>query len=172
MPDLFSSSLVHVTSRILDPMVSSRDAAIVLLHGGWTDPEVFSSLIPRLERAGYSVISPALPSSGTTPAVPSFDDDVRVIRHAVKSLIDTGKQVVVVMHSYGAVPGCEALRDLEYIGKPNPNAAHKGCVIKLVFLAAMVLPVGMSTWDPKKGTAAITGFQCKVSTLHLFNGMV
>ena len=147
--------------------LSQNDQArptIVAIHGGWQGPEAFSLLIPRLERAGYSVYAPALPSAGTIPALPNFDKDVEVVQHAVKSTIETGKDVILVMHSYGAVPGCEALQYLantEEISKES-GTPSKGRILKLVFLAGMVLPVGGSTWASQKGNEAIPGFDCKV----------
>jgi pimeloyl-ACP methyl ester carboxylesterase len=136
---------------------------IVLVHGGWIGPETFSRVIPRLERAGYSVFAPRLPSSGSRPALASFDEDVQVIRHTVQSLVNSGKDVVLVMHSYGAVPSCEAMK---YFDKQEHNEAgvgdyRKGRVIKLVFLTAMVLPVGGSTRASEKGDI-VPGFECKV----------
>jgi len=135
---------------------------VVLIHGGWQGPECWSLLVPRLEKAGYSVYAPVLPSLGTSPASPNFNEDVQVIRHSVKSLLDSGKDVILVMHSYGAVPGCEAFKDL---GTKEDMQLHhikhkKGRVVKLVFLTAMVLPVGGSTWDAKKGLTPVPGFHC------------
>lgn len=48
----------------------------------------------------------------------SFDVDVQVVRDAVKSVIALGKDVVLVMHSYAAIPGCEALK---YIFEKNKD---------------------------------------------------
>ena len=116
--------------------------------------------MPRLEKAGYSVFAPILPSSGTVPALPDFNEDVKVIRHAVESMIVAGKDVVVVMHSYGAIPGCEALRDLKV--KEINSLDATGGIVKLVFLAGMLVPVGGSTWSTKKGNEAIPGFSFAV----------
>ena len=134
------------------------------IHGGWQGPETFSLLIPRLEKAGYSVFAPALPSAGTSPALSNFDKDVEVVQHALKSIIETGKDVILVMHSYGAVPGCEALKcfdNNEKTGRQS-EAFSKGRMLKLVFLSGMVLPVGGSTWALQKGNEAIPGFYCEV----------
>ena len=127
-------------------------------------PEVFSVIKPRLEKAGYIVLTPSLPSSGHRPALPSFEDDVAAIRGAVKSLIDTGKRILLVMHSYGAVPGCEALKGLgagcETTTRTDRN--EKGYVVKLVFIAAMTIPMGTSTYHPKNAGVPVPGFDHEV----------
>ena len=133
---------------------------ILLVHGGWTGPETFSKIIVLLESKGYSTYAPTLPSAGTIPALPNFNEDVDTIRNIVRCLIDSGKEVVIVMHSYGAIPGCEAMRDLKT--KKMHSGELGGGVIKLVFLAGLVVPVGGSTWKSEKGEVPIPGFVYQV----------
>lgn len=157
----FSQKFARIAYHIMEGGHRIRPT-VVLIHGGWQGPDFWSLVVPRLEKAGYSVFAPVLPSSGTSPALPNFDEDVKIIRHSVKSLLDSGKDVILVMHSYGAVPGCEAFKDLGT--KEDMQNQHiqygQGRVLKLVFLTAMVLPVGGSTWDAKKGLTAVPGFDC------------
>ena len=140
---------------------------IILVHGSWQTPEVFTFVIPRLEKAGYSVFAPSLPSSGANPPLENFDEDVKVIRSTVRSILDTGKDVVIVMHSYGAIPGCEALKGLkDEVDPPAHGRYNTGKVLKLAFLAAMVVPVGGSTWKAERGES-FPGFECRVSVHHV-----
>ena len=142
---------------------------IILVHGGWQGPSTFSLLVRRLEKAGYSVFAPALPSTATKPALPSFDEDVKIVHNAIQSVVDTGKEVIVVMHSYGAVVGCEALRGIKVKDLIEPlqtnDDLEAGGVTKLVFLCGMVLPVGGSTWKAEKGNDPVPGFECEVSDI-------
>ncbi|SLM41220.1 Alpha/Beta hydrolase fold [Lasallia pustulata] len=137
---------------------------IILVHGGWQGPSSFSLLVPRLEKAGYSVFAPTLPSAATEPALPSFDEDVKIVHNALQSVVDTGKKVIVVMHSYGAVVGCEALRGVKVKDLTEPLQSNDdleaGGVVKLVFLCGMVLPVGGSIWKTEKGNDPVPGFEC------------
>ena len=152
-------------AQVLDPQTRSwiSRPTIILVHGSWQSPEIFTFLIPRLEKAGYSVFAPSLPSSGANPPLKNFDEDVKVIRSTVKSVLDTGKDVVIVMHSYGAIPGCEALKGLKDEGGPQAQGRYNtGKVLKLAFLAAMVVPVGGSTWKAERGES-FPGFECRVS---------
>ena len=160
MGSLFSDKFGQMAAHILYPSKRLSRPTIILVHGGWQGPGFFLKVVPRLEKAGYSVFAPNLPSSGTAPALPDFSEDVKVIRHAVESTIETGKEVVVVMHSYGAIPGCEALRGLKI--KQMGCRDDAGGIIKLVFLTGMLVPLGGSTWSSKKGNAAIPGFSFAV----------
>ncbi|MCJ1437157.1 hypothetical protein MMC27_006542 [Xylographa pallens] len=149
-----------MANHILTPPTRLKDTAVVLVHGGWVGPEVFSLIKPRLEKAGYFVLTPSLPSSGHRPALPSFDDDVAAVRCAIKTLIDTGKRIVLVMHSYGAVPGCEALKGLGagHETTTRTDRDEKGYIVKLVFIAAMTIPMGTSTYHPKNVGLPVPGF--------------
>ncbi|KAL2371004.1 hypothetical protein BDBG_05154 [Blastomyces gilchristii SLH14081] len=83
---------------------------ILLVHGGWQSPAVWTFVTPLLEKAGYSVYPVALKSPGMVPAAPDFSCDVDAIQSGIEAVLDCGKDVVVVMHSYAAVAGCEALK--------------------------------------------------------------
>ena len=164
MASHFSHNFGQIAAHILGPQTRGwvSRPTIILVHGSWQSPECFTLLIPRLERAGYSVFAPSLPSSGASIPLESFDDDVKVIRDTVKSVLDTGKDVVMVMHSYGGVPGCEALKGLKEEREAASNGRHStGKVLKLIFVAAMVLPIGGSTWKVERGDN-YPGFECKV----------
>ncbi|KAA6411149.1 MAG: hypothetical protein FRX48_05461 [Lasallia pustulata] len=146
MPPLSSQNFSQMAHHVLGGYrTNTTRPTIILVHGGWQGPSSFSLLVPRLEKAGYSVFAPTLPSAATKPALPSFDEDVKIVHNALQSVVDTGKEVIVVMHSYGAV----SHDDLE-----------AGGVVKLVFLCGMVLPVGGSTWKAEKGNDPVPGFEC------------
>jgi pimeloyl-ACP methyl ester carboxylesterase len=131
---------------------------IILVHGGWQGPEVFSRVVPGLERAGYAVSAVALPSAGLPV---DADEDAKVIRSAIISAIELGKDVILVMHSYGAIPGCEALKGLK--GKElEARARGWGKVLKLVFISALVLPVGSCIYPDERGNANKAGFEYEV----------
>ena len=162
------SRLEKIAGQILNPRPNRP--TIILIHGGWEGPEVYSLIVPRLEKAGYSVFAPSLPSSHTVPAISSFDEDVKIIRHAVDSTLETGKDVILVMHSYGALPGCEALKGINLkkssiITGAGTHALHThrtGAVLKMVFLAGIIVPEGGSTERPGTIGNELTGFQYKV----------
>ncbi|OAX78728.1 hypothetical protein ACJ72_06960 [Emergomyces africanus] len=88
----------------------SSKPTIVLVHGAWQSPSVWTFVTPLLEKAGYSAYPIPLKSPGMVPAAPDFSCDVDAIKTGIEAVLDCGKDVVVVMHSYAAVAGCEALK--------------------------------------------------------------
>jgi pimeloyl-ACP methyl ester carboxylesterase len=121
-------------------------ATLILVHGGFQSPAFFTPLASYLLRSGHRVLIPELPSSGTTPALPSFEADVRVVEDAVKGEIEARRDVILVMHGYGGVVGCEALKPLH----GRNIETELGRVRKVVFLAGTILPIGHSTWPEDK----------------------
>lgn len=95
---------------------SAETPAIVLVQGSFQLPEVYHKLADALRTLGYEVHQPTLPSL-TEPDLASktIGDDAVAVRSEVKTLVDDGKAVVVVMHSYGGLVGSEAvLKDLSF----------------------------------------------------------
>lgn len=139
---------------------------LILVHGGWSGPETFSLIVPGLEKAGYSVVAISLPSSGTVPAISDFSADVNIIRSVVTSTLATGKDVVLVMHSYGAVVGCEALKSIKQdetdILMESAGVMKVGKVVKLAFIAGCLFPVGKSVYEKDRGSESRLGFICEV----------
>jgi pimeloyl-ACP methyl ester carboxylesterase len=81
---------------------------------------------------GYTTIPLALPSIGGNPPTYDFSEDVQAIRSMVTQVVDSGTDVILVMHSYGGVPGGEALRGL---GKrEREQVGLRGGVVRLVFI--------------------------------------
>jgi pimeloyl-ACP methyl ester carboxylesterase len=123
----------------------STKPTIVLIPGAWHTTEGFGPLKSFLEKAGYPTKAVDLPSAGAHPGHPNFNQDVAEIRKVVLDLIDEGKEVVVVMHSFGSVVGSEALRDL---GKGDREAAGKtGAVIKCVFIGILLPELGKAMYE-------------------------
>ena len=124
---------------------TSTPPTVVLVPGGWQGPEAYELLTPELEAAGFPQITISLPSIGVRPGLPDFSADVKAVRAAVVPLVEQGKEVVVLGHSYGAVPMTEALHGL---GQQERGAAGlNGGVIRLVYVAAIVPQLGESTRD-------------------------
>jgi pimeloyl-ACP methyl ester carboxylesterase len=123
----------------------STKPTIILIPGAWHTTEGFGPLESFLEKAGYPTKAIDLPSAGAHPGHPDFDQDVAEIRKAVLDLIDEGKEVVVVMHSFGSVIGSEALRDL---GKGDREAAGKlGGVVRCVFIGILLPELGKAMYE-------------------------
>lgn len=139
---------------------------IVLVHGGWQGPEIYSLITPGLETAGYSVVAVTLPSAGSVPAQPDMSGDVNIVRNAVTSTLAIGKDVVLVMHSFGGVVGCEALKGIKQdeagLVMESDGAVKVGRVVKLAFVAALLFPEGKATRNEGRGSEPVPGFVCEV----------
>lgn len=117
---------------------------IVLVPGAWHQPAHYSALIGILESASYEVVTERLPSvDSSTPTQQSVPNDATFIeKHLLCPLVDQGKDVLLLMHSYGGCPGADAAKG--YSKKERTVAGKKGGIIGLVFMAAFVANEGDS----------------------------
>jgi len=113
----------------------------IFVPGAWHGPECFSSISDLLFKQGFQSQGINLPSVGSTQLLSNFDADVNVIRKTTADVLATGKDVVLVMHSYGASPGSEAMKGFM---DDNDGKNGMGKIVRMVWLCAFVLPVGGS----------------------------
>jgi surfactin synthase thioesterase subunit len=90
-----------------------------------------------LEREGYKCIGVNLASVGAEPPLKDMSEDVKAVRKAISSEVEQEHDVVVVVHSYGGVPGCEAIRG--FTKEDQEAQGKKGGVVKLLFVCACEL---------------------------------
>ncbi|TVY80266.1 hypothetical protein LSUE1_G006533 [Lachnellula suecica] len=111
---------------------------IVLVPGAWHQPSVYSAVIASLSTHGYPALSIPLPSVGDSTQ--GFSDDVAAIRNCLTELVSDGKEVVLVVHSYSALPGGEAPRGL---GKKEREVRGlRGGVVRYVVINGFATPEG------------------------------
>lgn len=115
---------------------------ILCVPGAWHTPQIYAKVLSILSNYGYPTVGLPLPSAGAEPPHANFDGDVQGIRNCLTELVEDGKDVVLVMHSYTGMPGAEAPAGL---GKKERQAANlKGGVIRLVFVMAFAMPEGFA----------------------------
>lgn len=136
-----------IVSQVLPIM--SRKPDIVLIPGAWHTGDCFDRIVPLLKGNGYSVTALTLPSVGAEPPLENLDEDVHLIHGAVERLADAGKEVVVVMHSYGGIPGTEAIKGLSRIDRKEK--ALEGGVVALVYMCAWMVAEGESVFSSGGG---------------------
>jgi len=123
----------------------TENPTFLFVPGAWHPPSCFNSLTTILSQKGYDYRYVQLASVGGSPPVQSIDPDVQIIRETTQSLLDEGKNIIVVMHSYGGVIGSEAMKyfvDEETGQLQGSNSGAK--IVRLVYLAAFVLSKGGS----------------------------
>ena len=117
----------------------------VLVPGSFATPVWYETVTPFLTKSGYEWVNAPLPSSnseGKFEVPRTMQDDAAAIKAVISSVVDSGKEVVLVMHSYGGFPGTEAT---EGLGKADLQKQGKeGGVVALVYVAAWMPPVGKS----------------------------
>ena len=123
---------------------------LVIIHGGWHTPPSYTKLTSALRAAGpYEVHLPRLPSTfPTRPPTADLSTDTFFIKSYVSSLVEAGRTVVVLMHSYGGQVGTNALHGLGVNSRRERGLA--GGVAKLIYLCAFALPEGKSMGDKVK----------------------
>ncbi len=121
-------------------MSQAEKPTIVLVHGAWHDSSCWDATREELTKHSYPSVVVKLPSVGSNPPVASHHEDTAAVRKELERVIvSEGKEVVLVMHSYGGIPGSEAVTGLEKAARKE-----KGGVIHALFIAAFLVPKGNS----------------------------
>lgn len=131
--------------------MTSSKPEFVIVPGGWHSPSSFGPTTDLLEEAGFIVHGVHLPSVGALPHHTTFDLDASQCRNTINSVLAKGKDVVLIMHSYGGTVGSEALRG--YVEELEAASTKKrwGRVVRLVYCAAFLLPEGGSLLAALRG---------------------
>ncbi|KAJ0159558.1 hypothetical protein CTA2_9479, partial [Colletotrichum tanaceti] len=122
---------------------------VVFTPGAWHGPQSFDLVRAGLALKGYESKAITLPSVGAEPATIGLEEDAAVLRSTIETLADAGKEVVVVVHSYGGMVGSNAVEGLGYLQRAANGQA--GGVIMLMYLSAFAAPNATSLLDMLSG---------------------
>lgn len=120
---------------------------VVLVPGSFSPAYLYDTIISQLSSHGFPALAISLPSvSRRSDAAPAtLAEDAAHIHSVAAKLADKGKDIILVVHSYGGIPGTESARDLS---KPDRQAKGlKGGIIRLVYYAAFLPEEGQSLRD-------------------------
>ncbi|KUL84131.1 hypothetical protein ZTR_07198 [Talaromyces verruculosus] len=112
---------------------------IVLIPGAWHTPEYYGQVIAILQAQGYPTTTVSLPSVG---GLSTMLDDAAAIQDRVSRLADEGKKIILVMHSYGGMPGTESAKGLAW--RTRQAEGRSGGIVHLVYISAYLVKEGMS----------------------------
>jgi alpha-beta hydrolase superfamily lysophospholipase len=121
--------------------------SILFIPGSFALPEFYDPVVNAVAAKGYEIRALHLPSVGlkTGPREgepPTMYDDATFIAKETEKLADEGKNVIIVAHSYGAVPATESTKGL---GKEERQTqGKKGGIVKLAYMTALVPAVGIT----------------------------
>ena len=125
----------------------SSKPTIVLVPGAWYSPQHYAPLLHEFSKAGYTVVSQQLPS--VNPAVPtsaSVANDTMFIRHQLLiPLLEGGKEVLLITHSYGSVPGAAAAAGLSR--QQRQAQGSEGGLLGLVVIAGLLIGQGETLFN-------------------------
>lgn len=113
---------------------------VVLLSGAWHSPAHYAEILDLFEEAGHPTLCPKFPSfDPSNPNDQSLAVDVNFIRkQTLLPLMDEGKDILLVMHSYGGCVGGAAASGL------SKSENSKGGIVGLIFIAALLTREGES----------------------------
>ena len=123
---------------------------VVLVPASFTPPEVYSGFVSVMQKHGLETVVVSLPSVGSREddrAPGTMSDDAAEIARVTAGLYDDqGKEEVVLLtHSYGGIPASESMKFLS-----TKNRRGRKGIDRIIYLAAIVLPVGVSNDEMRK----------------------
>lgn len=78
-----------------------------------------------------------------------MEDDATAIQKVTSKLADEGQQIILVMHSYGGIPGTESAKGLSW--ERRQANGEQGGIIALVYVSAYLIKEGMSVMSVAGG---------------------
>lgn len=112
----------------------SSKPTFIFVPGNFLPPSYYANITKLLETHGFQTRLVTLPSTGSKSPLSSNEPDIDAIQQTIRQLSDSGKEIIVVAHSYGCIPTCEAVKG--FAG-----------VARLILIAAWLLREGESPPD-------------------------
>ncbi|KAK4507538.1 hypothetical protein PRZ48_001273 [Zasmidium cellare] len=99
--------------------------------------------IDSLKQRGHDALAIDLLSIDTSNPQPTWEQEVTHVFNSVLSLLQSGQNVVLVLHSYAGHPGCEAINRLVQTGCLSSTPERKGRLLKVIFFYAQHFPTAV-----------------------------
>lgn len=124
-----------------------QEITALVIHGAWHVPAHYVRLEKHLQDKGYQVTIPRLPSTnGMVPPDKTMKDDVAVIEAQATELVESGRTVVVICHSYGGMVTTNALT-AELSASERKQAGKAGGIVQLIYICAFIPQLDKSVVD-------------------------
>lgn len=124
----------------------SQKPTLVFIPGAWHSATIWDQTASFLETQQYKCVRVELPTTAPNPSA-SFFDDLEATRSAILAETTQGRDVVVVVHSYGGMVGNSAIKGLTRPKKDASSPANEpsgGHVIGLIMMASGFTATGVS----------------------------
>ncbi|KAK1240380.1 hypothetical protein MKX07_004408 [Trichoderma sp. CBMAI-0711] len=149
--------------------MSSSKPTLVFVPGAWHSADTWNKVTAELEPRGYKTVCITLPSTQNDPTKGLFED-IDAVRKAILAETTQGRDVVVVVHSYGGMLGPSAIKGLTEATSERPGRvigialmATGYCFTDLGFLEGLGAPPPFWKADTETGFATLL-----VDTRELF----
>jgi hypothetical protein len=121
--------------------------SILFIPGSFSVPDFYDPVFSAVRSKGYELKGLHKPSAGLKSgpregAPPTMYDDAAYIASEAEKLVDEGKDVILVAHSYGGVPTTESTKGLSK--KEREAQGKKGGIVRLAYMTALVPEIGTS----------------------------
>ncbi|KAK7942911.1 alpha/beta-hydrolase [Apiospora aurea] len=129
--------------------MTNNKPTIIIIGGGWHIPSSYSKLAGLLRSSGLEVHVPRLPTMNEArPPNADLATDTQFIRSYVESLVEAGRSVIAVTHSYGGQLGTNALAGLGL--ETRAKSGLQGGVSHLIYMCASAFLEGQTMIDKVK----------------------
>ena len=120
----------------------SSKPVFVLVPGNFLPPSYYANTAKLLESHGYQARIVTIPSTGSKVPLTSNEPDINAVREVLEEASSPGEDLIVVAHSYGSIPTCEAAKG--FSKQERLQSGKPGGIKRLVFAAAWLLREGES----------------------------
>ena len=121
----------------------------------------WNAVVDALFSAGHhDVVAVDLPSVSPPSSLPgkNMTDDANHIRGVIEAIANKGREVVLVMHSYGGIPGTQSLSGVTRGERRNAAGGNDkgkegtgvGGVVRLVYVSSLLVREGENSDDSLK----------------------
>ena len=134
-------------------MVTPRPSFLIV-PGAWHPPEAYERLVKSLKIAGYSATVTSLPSCDIQdPQNATCSADAEAVRNEILRLINDGeKDLVIVCHSYGGIPGGGAAYGLSKTARAKDK--KEGGIVGLIYVSGLIISENTSFLEATGGQYA------------------
>ncbi|KAG0647787.1 hypothetical protein D0Z07_6870 [Hyphodiscus hymeniophilus] len=134
----------------------SHKPTLILVPGAWHGPNTWDKVTALLEAQQYKCITVDLPSANSDPSA-TLLDDVNAVRGPIVTETEQGRDVVVVVHSYGGFVGPSAIKGLTRPKDGSSSKTQSGHVIGLAYISSGFAPTGVAFLEALGGNHRRSG---------------
>ena len=130
----------------------SEKPTLVFVPGAWHKPQCYDKIIKILQdKHNIKCLSVTLPSTMNNPNA-TFKDDVDAARQIITAETTSGRDVIVISHSYGGIIGSSSIKGLTRNQKSaTASSSEHGYVKAQILIASGFAITGLALMDPLFG---------------------